>query len=689
MSKPTPNQKPIQPPTPTFTTKPISKPAPIPPPPPTSTPYPKPIYKPISKPKSKINNKNPRAYQLILPNVYITRKYTITQYHKTINPIVKHYLGYYFINNFALLKYYKVILYTIQIKKINTIPKNTLIKKHIKTKIKPLTKQIKSINITIKKTYKIPSTNAYTPGRGGLITITNNKTASASRPRHKTKNKYQFTNNWTPNTITNHIPIDNTNTHFSTKQLANIIPALPNLFTTTKFILNKYQKINKRKPTILQLHGYYFIKKLTLLQCGDIELNPGPMLDILRTHPTTHKKRAKTYFIPNTIKLQPEYQHIASTFAPILRHNHPLHHQTTTMYPHLHQYIQTQSHFQLTHILYALIITINPSIDKCNRILAQPRTYHFNNIWTNTLIIRLANLNNPPERHILTQHPYTIFVENNQDITHPKNYIHTELYKFIHNQKTPPTLITLQRKFPFLPEKLITESLRCLINIDEYSHPLPLPNIPTPAPRTSTNTNHETNIITWNASSHNTTLQNLQNLINDSLKNITIINIQKNKLTATKSTKYIQNQFHEYKLIFNNTHALTRCMQQRMSYTPGRGGSLTLIHNKYAFPGNVTKIPTPANISPHLQIIKIHNHPLPPWLIIHMYMPTHLDETHLIPYLKTTITNQITAHPNHTHILCRDFNRDIALTGRQNNNNNTPPQEDDIQWKNFIITLNL
>jgi len=178
-------------------------------------------------------------------------------------------------------------------------------------------------------------------------------------------------------------------------------------------------------------------------------------------------------------------------------------------------------------------------------------------------------------------------------------------------------------------------------------------------------------------------------LINDSLKNITIINIQKTKLTATKSTKYIQNQFHEYKLIFNNTHALTRCMQQRMSYTPGRGGSLTLIHNKYAFPGNVTKIPTPANISPHLQIIKIHNHPLPPWLIIHMYMPTHLDETHLIPYLKTTITNQITAHPNHTHILCRDFNRDIALTGRQNNNNNTPPQEDDIQWKNFITTLNL
>ena len=113
------------------------------------------------------------------------------------------------------------------------------------------------------------------------------------------------------------------------------------IFTTTKFILTKYLKINKQKPKILQLHGYYFINKLILLQRGDIEPKPRPMLDILRTYPATHKKKVKTYFIPNTIKLQPEYQHIASTFAPILRHNHPLHHQTTIMYPHLHQYIQT------------------------------------------------------------------------------------------------------------------------------------------------------------------------------------------------------------------------------------------------------------------------------------------------------------------------------------------------------------
>ena len=515
------------------------------------------------------------------------------------------------------------------------------------------------------------------------------KTASAYRPRHKNTKKYQFKYNWAPRKTTNNTPIDNTKTHFSTKQQPNKVLALPNIFSTTTFTHTKHLKLNKQKQKIIQTHGYYFINKLSLLQCGDIEPNPGPMPNILRTHPATHKKRAKTYFIPNTIKLQPEYHHIANTFAPILKDNHPLHHLISVKYPHLHRYIQTQSHSPLTHILYALIITIHPSIDMCNNTLAQPHTYDFNDIWTNTLLIRLANLNNPPERHILTQHPYTTFVRNNQDIINPKNSIYTELYEFINSQEIPPTSITLQRKFPFLPEKLITKSLRCLENINEYSHPPPLPNITTPAPNTNTYTNHGTNIITWNASSLNTASPNLQNLINQSLTNIAIVIIQETKLTATKSTKYIQNLFPEYKLIFNNTHALTRCIQQRMPYTPGRGGLLTLIHNKYAAPRNIIKIPTPANISPYLQIIKIKNHPLLPWLIIHIYMPTHAEDTHLIPLLQTEISNQITKHNNHIHILCGDFNRDIALIGIQNNHNNTPPQVEDIQWKNFTTTLNL
>ena len=102
-------------------------------------------------------------------------------------------------------------------------------------------------------------------------------------------------------------------------QIMNFIPAIPNLLTTTKFATIIYHKINMKNPKTLNFRGYYFINILKLLKCGDIELNPGPMPNILHTHPATHKNRANNYFIPNTIKLQAEYQHIANTFAPILK----------------------------------------------------------------------------------------------------------------------------------------------------------------------------------------------------------------------------------------------------------------------------------------------------------------------------------------------------------------------------------
>ena len=411
------------------------------------------IEKLLSK-KHKTNNKiksnKPKDKNQIKTTKYTNQKINIAYYTKTNKP--KHQMS-----NLILKTIQRILTKQINIILNNTPTKTQMTNIQIKTKTKPITNHALSNNQTnnntisqnTKHNQKIP----YTPGNDEQHTILHNKMGSAYRPRHKFKTKYKLINNWTPNTITNHIHTSNKNTHFPTKQLATTISALPNLFSNTKFKLTKYLKTYKRKPKICQLHGYYFINKLTLLQCGDIETNPGPMPDILRTHPATHKRRAKIYFIPNTIKLQPEYQHIASTFAPILRQNHPLHQQMTTTHPHLHQYIQTQNYSPPTHILYALVITIHPALDTCNHILAQPHTYHFNDIWTNTLIIRLANLNNPPERHILTQHPYTTFVENNQDIINPKNSIHTVLYEFIHNQDIPTTPIAIQRKFPFLPEK--------------------------------------------------------------------------------------------------------------------------------------------------------------------------------------------------------------------------------------------
>ena len=70
-------------------------------------------------------------------------------------------------------------------------------------------------------------------------------------------------------------------------------------------------------------------------------------------------------------------------------------------------------------------------------------------------------------------------------------------------------------------------------------------------------------------------------------------------------------------------------------------------------------------------------------------MPTHTEDLHFIPNIKTIITNQITIHPDHNYTLCGDFNRDIALIGRQNDSSSTPPQEEDIHWKTFTASLNL
>jgi len=200
------------------------------------------------------------------------------------------------------------------------------------------------------------------------------------------------------NTTTNPLYKFQENSHYFPTNKKPTNPAFPNLNTTNKNIQTKYhKKINNKPNKLNQINKEYnFFNKLALLQCGDIEPNPGPMPDILNTHPTTHRRVAKTYFIPNTIKFHPEYQHLASSFVPILQQNHPLYHQTTLTFPYLHQYVQTQNHSPLPHILYAIIVTINPLINICNNILAQPNAYNNATIWTNALIHRLVNLINPP-----------------------------------------------------------------------------------------------------------------------------------------------------------------------------------------------------------------------------------------------------------------------------------------------------
>ena len=70
-----------------------------------------------------------------------------------------------------------------------------------------------------------------------------------------------------------------------------------------------------------------------------------------------------------------------------------------------------------------------------------------------------------------------------------------------------------------------------------------------------------------------------------------------------------------------------------------------------------------------------------------MYMPSHAKDIRCIPIIQQNIAQQTTTHPNHIHILCGDFNKDIALIGHQKKYNITPPQIEDIEWRKFTDNL--
>jgi hypothetical protein len=217
----------------------------------------------------------------------------------------------------------------------------------------------------------------------------------------------------------------------------------------------------------------------------------------------------------------------------------------------------------------------------------------------------------------------------------------------------------------------------------------PIQQHPPIIPQHTPYTNPDTSIISWNCGTLNTALPGIQALTNKPTPP-SIIAIQETKLTASKSTKYLQRLFLQYKMIFNNAVTPTQTHRtQGQPHNNPRGGLLTLIHQHYTFPGNESKIPTTTNISPYLQIIKITNHPLSTYLILHMYMPTHIDDITLIPTIQTTIFNQIHNNPQYNIILVGDFNRDIALIGKQHGTTMTNPTQQDLDWKQFTISLHL
>jgi hypothetical protein len=70
-------------------------------------------------------------------------------------------------------------------------------------------------------------------------------------------------------------------------------------------------------------------------------------------------------------------------------------------------------------------------------------------------------------------------------------------------------------------------------------------------------------------------------------------------------------------------------------------------------------------------------------------MPTHNDDINLISIIQTTIFNHVHNNPISNIILLGDFNRDIALIGKQHGTTNSAPIQQDLEWNQFTNSLHL
>jgi hypothetical protein len=107
---------------------------------------------------------------------------------------------------------------------------------------------------------------------------------------------------------------------------------------------------------------------------------------------------------------------------------------------------------------------------------------------------------------------------------------------------------------------MLNEALKCLQPILNFTHPNPTQHYLPINPQNTPYTNPDTKMISWNYGTLNIVLPGLQSLTNNSTPP-SIIAIQETKLIASKSTKYLQRLFPQYKMIFNNTNTPTQTRQ--------------------------------------------------------------------------------------------------------------------------------
>ena len=68
-----------------------------------------------------------------------------------------------------------------------------------------------------------------------------------------------------------------------------------------------------------------------------------------------------------------------------------------------------------------------------------------------------------------------------------------------------------------------------------------------------------------------------------------------------------------------------------------------MIHKSITISGNITKIITPIELTPHPQIT-MANKPLTPIVLIHLNMPTHKEGIHMIHDIQQTLNTLPNTH---------------------------------------------
>lgn len=124
-------------------------------------------------------------------------------------------------------------------------------------------------------------------------------------------------------------------------------------------------------------------------------------------------------------------------------------------------------------------------------------------------------------------------------------------------------------------------------------------------------------------------------------------------------------------IIYNNIPDAQTCPRRLcIQHALTRGGLVTMIHKRMACYENITKIVAPLELTPYVKNIIIINKPLNPILLIHVYMPSHEEDTPSVLIIQTTIKQT----PHSYLSSCRRFQlRQLPLDDKSN----TPPTTQD------------